>query len=227
MGQRSQIYIRISDNYNEKPTLIAKYFQWNFAERMISRARHGIEYIKSSAKYLSSDTVKERINRIFDVNFDMKDVALSTDILKEWVEYSSKYYELNEINDYIFHAQDNNDGKLFIDVDEKGNVKYCFTDYDMQILSPEKYMDWDFENWQQSEYLDREDAEICINNINYILENAKQMTGAELEEFISFDYSEQIKNLAKKLNIEIESTSKVIEAESINNNELENCEVKM
>lgn len=227
MGQRSQIYIRIKDDYNEKPTLIAKYFQWNFAERMISRARHGIEYIKSSAEYLSSDTVKERINRIFDVNFDMKDIALSTDILKEWVEYSSKYYELNEINDYIFHAQDNNDGKLFIDVDEKGNVKYCFTDYDMQILSPEKYMDWDFENWQNSEYLDREDAEICINNMNYILKNAKQMTGAELEEFITYDYSEQIKELAKKLNIEIESTSKVIEAESLNNNELENCEVEM
>ena len=87
---------------------------------MISRARHGIEYIKSSAEYLASDTVKERINKIFDVNFDMKDVALSTDILREWVEYSSKYYGLDEINDYIFHAQDNNDGKLFISF-----KKYC------------------------------------------------------------------------------------------------------
>ena len=77
-GQRSQIYIRIKDDYNEKPTLIAKYFQWNFAERMISRSRHGIEYIKSSAEYLSSGTVKERISKIFDVNFDMKDIALST-----------------------------------------------------------------------------------------------------------------------------------------------------
>lgn len=227
MGQRSQIYIRISDDYNEKPTLIAKYFQWNFAERMLSRARYGIEYIKNCAEYLASDTVKQRINKIFDVNFDMIDVALSTDILKEWVEYTSKYYGLDEINDYIFHAQDNNDGKLFIDVDEKGNVKYCFTDYNMQILSPEKYMEWDFENWQNSEYLDKEDVEICKNNINYILKNAKQMTEKELNEFINFDYSEQIKKLAKKMNIEIQTKAKEIEAESTVNNELENCEIEI
>lgn len=226
MGQRSQIYIRIPDDYNEKPKLFAKYFQWNFAERMISRARHGIEYIKATAEYISSDTVKERINKIFDVNFDMKDVALSVDILKEWVEHSSKYYELEEINDYIFHAQDNNDGKLFIDVDEKGNIKYCFTDYDMKILSPNQYMDWDFENWKNSEYLDTEDVEICQNNINYIIENAKQMTEEELEEFINFDYSKQIKDLAKQLNIEIQSTSLKVDVEQ-SNNELENYEVEI
>lgn len=223
MGQRSQIYIRISDDYNEKPTLIAKYFQWNFAERMISRARHGIEYIKSCAEYLSSDTVKERISKIFDVNFDMKDVALSTDIIKEWIEYSSKYYGLDEINDYIFNAQDNNDGKLFIDVDKEGNIKYCFTDYDMQILSPEKYMDWDFENWQKSEYLDKEDVAICINNINYIMKNAKQMTGTELEEFMKFDYSEQIIKMAEKLKIKIK-TNETIELETEQNqDEIDIC----
>ena len=45
MGQRSQIYIRIKDE-DGNTTLFAKYFQWNFGERMISRARYGIEYIK-------------------------------------------------------------------------------------------------------------------------------------------------------------------------------------
>lgn len=34
MGQRSQIYVR----YNEK-LLFARYFQWNYGTRMISRAR--------------------------------------------------------------------------------------------------------------------------------------------------------------------------------------------
>ena len=223
MGQRSQIYIRIADDYNERPTLIAKYFQWNFAERMISRARYGMEYIKDNAQYLASDTVKERISKIFDVNFDMKDVALSTDIIKEWIEYTSKYYGLEEINDYIFNAQDNNDGKLFIDVDKEGNIKYCLTDYDMQILSPEKYMDWDFENWQNSEYLDKEDVEICKKNIEYITKNAKQMTEEELQEFMDYDYSKQIIEMAEKLKIPIKKEDTIeIEAEQ-NQDEIDMC----
>ena len=223
MGKRSQIYIRITDDYNERPTLIAKYFQWNFAERMISRARYGMEYIKDNAEYLSSDTVKERISKIFDVNFDMKDVALSTDIIKEWIESSSKYYGLEEVNDYIFNAQDNNDGKLFIDVDEKGNIKYCLTDYDMQILSPKQYMDWDFENWQNSEYLDKEDVETCKNNIKYINKNATQMTNEELLEFIGYDYSKQIIEMAEKLKIEIKKQETIeLEAEQ-SQDEIDMC----
>ena len=53
MGQRSQIYIRIWDKDNDTPKLYAKYYGWNFGERMISRARHGIEYIKSYMEYIS------------------------------------------------------------------------------------------------------------------------------------------------------------------------------
>ena len=74
MGQRSQIYIRIIDEDNNK-ILIAKYFQWNFAERMISRARHGIEYIKDSLKYINQDNVQKKIDKIFDVNFDMQIIS--------------------------------------------------------------------------------------------------------------------------------------------------------
>lgn len=48
MGQRSQIYLR----YNGK-LVFASYFQWNYGERMISRARWGIEHVKwySDEKY--------------------------------------------------------------------------------------------------------------------------------------------------------------------------------
>ena len=67
MGQRSQIYIRIMDNYNENPILYAKYYSWNFAERMISRAKYGIEYIKKNIGYITLDSTKKKINRIFDV----------------------------------------------------------------------------------------------------------------------------------------------------------------
>lgn len=46
MGQRSQIYVR----YNKKDMngvnckkLIANYYQWNYGERMISRATGGVQ----------------------------------------------------------------------------------------------------------------------------------------------------------------------------------------
>ena len=86
MGQRSQIYIRIKDNYNENPKLYAKYFSWNYGERMISRARYGIDYIKRNENRLDINSVKEKINRIFDVNFDMKDIAITSDLISEWIE---------------------------------------------------------------------------------------------------------------------------------------------
>lgn len=52
MGQRSQIYIRYNIEYQGKQYkgLIARYYPWNYGERMISRARSIIEYIKD--KYL-------------------------------------------------------------------------------------------------------------------------------------------------------------------------------
>lgn len=60
MGQRSQIYIRIWDKDKENPKLYAKYYGWNFGERMISRARHGIEYIKSYMEYISLESTQEK-----------------------------------------------------------------------------------------------------------------------------------------------------------------------
>ncbi|MBP3800714.1 MAG: hypothetical protein J6I85_01590 [Clostridia bacterium] len=200
MGQRSQIYIRIQDNYNEYPKLYAKYYSWNFGERMISRARHGIEYIKNYMEYIYDKYNQEKINRIFDVNFDMKDIALTSDLIKEWVK---DFSDSDIANDYIFVDTANNDGKLFIDVLKDGTIKYCFTDYNLKILTPTKYMNWDFENWENSEQLDKEDVEICKNNMKYIKENAVQMTKDELQEFIDYDYSKQLSEVAKELNIEI------------------------
>ena len=184
MGQRSQIYVRITDE-NDNKILIAKYFQWNFAERMISRARYGIEYIKEELKYIAQDTVQERLNKFLDVNFDMNSIVISTDILQEVREqfWDNKKF----INDYIFTMQDNNDGKLFIDCNQKtGEIKFCFTDYNLKILTPNEYMKWDgVKGWEK-------EFPSCKDNINYINENAKLMTDEELEEFIHYDYSKQI-----------------------------------
>ena len=201
MGQRSQIYIRIWDKDNDTPKLYAKYYGWNFGERMISRARHGIEYIKSYMEYISLKDTQEKINRIFDVNFDMGDILLTSDIIKEWIEQFSDTYNANE---YIFECTANNDGKLFIDVTKDGEIKYCFTDYNMRLLTPVKYMDWDFSDWRNSEQLSKEELKTCEDNIAYIKKNAKFMTEAELQEFIDFDYSKQIGELANDLKIKVD-----------------------
>ena len=106
-------------------------------------------------------------------------------------------------NEYIFECIDNNDGKLFIDISKDNKIKYCFTDCNMKILSPKQYMDWDFENWEKSEFLNKEEIEICKKNIEFIEENAIQMTDEELQEFIDFDYSKQISELVDNLGIKI------------------------
>lgn len=82
MGQRSQIYIRIKDK-NKNKILLAKYYQWNYGERMISRARYGIEYIKRNLDNYFHNDVIEKINRTFDVNYDMKDIQLSYNIIED------------------------------------------------------------------------------------------------------------------------------------------------
>lgn len=93
MGQRSQIYIRYNVNYvygsaTDHPKtqnfkgLIARYFQWNYGERMISRARYIIEEIKDEFmeyKYCFNDNEKlEKLKRFCETNFDMKDIVFSS-----------------------------------------------------------------------------------------------------------------------------------------------------
>lgn len=198
MGQRSQIYVRIERENGEK-FLIAKYFQWNFAERMISRARYGIEYIKESVNHLMLDSTMEKINRIFDVNFDMIDVAISSDILTDY--FKEEWYKDTEQNKFIFNIQDNNDGKLFIDVNKAGKIKYCFTDYEIKTLfNAKQYMDWDYENWENpTDFLTERDINKCKENIKNIQENAELMSHEELEEFINADYTEQLNQIKEKI----------------------------
>ena len=49
MGQRSQIFVRYNKEEGKKH-IIARYYQWNFAERMISRARYGMGWIHQMVK---------------------------------------------------------------------------------------------------------------------------------------------------------------------------------
>lgn len=187
MGQRSQIYVR----YNKK-LVVTNYYQWNYGERMISRARYGIEYIKEN--YLeyrtwifNNESDMEKLRRIFDVNFNMKDIVISSDIIHEWKEQFSQY----NFNEFVFRMQGNNDGKLFVDISKDGIVKYAFLDCECDtdhIMNATQYMDWNSEEWEKSEYISEEEKQSCKENLGKIEEMAALMTKSELEDFINYDY---------------------------------------
>lgn len=187
MGQRSQIFVRYEDNGQKK--MIARYYQWNYAERMISRARYGIEWLKETYKY--SFEIERKLYRILDTNFDMIDCVISSDIIKEFVDDDWENYGYT-LNNFMFYAQDNNDGKLFIDVLSNGTIKYAFLDYDnKKIMSGTEYMRWDRgKKWREpTEYFNQEDIDICIKNIKEINKMAKKMKADEVKEFMEMDYS--------------------------------------
>lgn len=189
MGQRSQIYVRYNKG-NEKG-LIANYYGWNYGDLMISRARWGIYNILKNlqySRYYMNESNVTKLSRILDTNFDMHDIATSCDIIEEFHEQ----FPEKDFNDFVFLKQDNNDGKLFIDICDDV-VKYAFLDKyanSDNIMDGEAYMCWDnCKEWRENEYFSSEDVKICEENIKFISENATLMTKEEVEEFINYNYT--------------------------------------
>ena len=54
MGQRSQIFVRFEKEFGEKE-IVARYFNWNYGERMISRVYHTIAWIKDHLESTNFD----------------------------------------------------------------------------------------------------------------------------------------------------------------------------
>ena len=100
-----------------------------------------------------------------------------------------------EFKDYVFMSQDNNDGKLFVDIQDDG-IKYCFLDSTSNtdnIMDAAAYMTWNHLNhiepdWTKSKYITLEQKEKCRKNIITISEMAALMTKEEIEDFINYDY---------------------------------------
>ena len=188
MGQRSQIYVRYTDE-NNKVYLVARYFPWNFGERMISRCRHTLDWIQEHIKYKHYFTNEiEKLCRIIDVNFDMHDVVISSDIIDEY--FKENFDDDISFNDYVFEMQPNNDGKLFIDIKDDV-IKYAFLDYGCtvdKIMDAEKYMEWNWQGWRTSDSLDEDEKKTCEDNIKEINKIATLMTEDENVDFINYDY---------------------------------------
>ena len=193
MGQRSQIYVKYEENL-----IVANYYQWNYAERMISRARSIVEYCMDRLQYdwtFKEHTSIEKLRRFCDINFDMRDVVTSTNIFKEYEEAVQEgWTEPGTFNDYGIKHQDNNDGQLFIHI-TGGIIKYAFASYEGydKVLTPSGYMEWDErKDWDTpTEYFDEEDIEICRNNIKFLEEHAVLMTVEELNDFVNGDYEQK------------------------------------
>lgn len=208
MGQRSQIYVRYSpkDARNEKPRkkrLVASYFQWNYGERMISRARYTLDWLRKNRKYMWLDS-EERLRRIVETNFDFVDVVLSSNIAKEFEKYADKD---ETFRDFAFFGQDNNDGILLIDVPEgRRKMKYAFLGHDFEttrkVLDGEGYMRWDGScdedgtDWRDDKYI-KGFVKKTERNIRRISNVARLMTPEEVDEFMSYDYERDM-DLKKK-----------------------------
>ena len=182
MGQRSQIYVIYKDNQN-RDCISATYFQWNYGERMISRARYTMEWIKGQISDLGSLWYTGHKRRYIEsVNFDYKDVVIGQDLIEEWKDYKQGVPNAN-LNDYIFNA-DNNDGCLFIDARVPQNLRYAFTTYDYKdgVMGPEAYLKWDDvpQKIRNTKFTKR--------NINWITHNAKLMKKKELEAILKTTY---------------------------------------
>lgn len=182
MGQRSQIYIHFNVSRNEG--MIARYFQWNHGRYMVSRARSVIELLKKYLQYPQisfsgkSDILK--LSRFCDIDFDMRDIGISADIL----EVCRKLQKFDK--DSVF-GQPNNDGQLLIDVTDNG-IRYCFIEYytDPNPMNAEQYMKW---NTECETYPDRhEPDDYTERNIAFIDTVAELMTEQEVREFLDRDY---------------------------------------
>ena len=171
MGQRSQIYVAYKDNEEHK--LVARYYQWNFGSRMVSRARGLIEWLSERIDYLAWES--DKIARVADVNFDFRDIVISTDLIEE-----KRKYGFNP-----FTEVDNDDGKLFILVEGK-SLKYCFTDGDIAApLTAEQYMEWD----NCAKDTEENDGSNYTENCKFLSE-FELMSEEELWKMINANYKE-------------------------------------
>lgn len=184
MGQCSQIYVVYND-YENEPHINATYFQWNYGERMISRARYTLGWIQSHFDLFSNlSSVAYKLRYIESINFDYKDVVVGRDLVEEWRKFG--YKDSTSFNDYIFNC-DNNDGCLVIDARDKNQLKYCFTEYDIQnsrTMGPVGYMKWD-----STPYKDR-NLKSTKSNVHWITHHAKLMSTEELKEILNMAFEE-------------------------------------
>lgn len=228
MGQRSQIYVKVN-TINKDDTvdthLTATYYQWNFKERMVSRARYITDWVRSHVKYWTYE--KEKLKAFMKVNIDMENVIDTADILEETIEWVDYKIPTKGFNSDIFYDQDNNDGQFFLEVtydvenDSIVNCKYAFVTAPGSdtVIDVYDYLSvYANKGWRKDESskdffmevagdifsyeIQRGDFDIIStawDNAEELSKMAELMTREELMSFVEFDYTEQLKVVRKNV----------------------------
>lgn len=243
MGQRSQTYIRVYNEFtgNGEPAhyLIARYHQWNWGHYMVSRLRSFIELAQKEHKYFyDGEYVYRKIPEFLDFNPDIRSIISGTDIIEDSLLYSDAKTQ-EDLMDYIFNRQDNNDGQLYIDV-TPDKIYYAFVEEGKSdIMDAEEYLNWDAvwkyedngkasrKTWEDEED-DQEVIDYTKDNLKFLKAAARIMTKEHLADFRNCDYSKQTKNYPsarlelQKLRREFEEYKKNIQTsrEKITNDSL-------
>lgn len=170
MGMRSHIMV-IIETANAK-RVIANYYHWNYMERMLSRARHGIEWMQD-ANYITLKGVEAE--NIFDVNFDMRDYQSHLNLLESLED---------DVTAPLRAIGFEQDGGLIIHLTDDG-VRYALVTADGDVLSPIEYMEWDSRDYMVStdEYIaefDDEQMTAYKSNIEF-LNGVPMLTQIEVE----------------------------------------------
>lgn len=181
MGQRSEIFVFYEQN--GKKHVVARYFGWNYAERMVSRVTYTAKWLKNriNLSFNKADLVS-----IIETNFDIVDHLKSSDIINHYNGRDA----VSVLPDGML-----NDGRGFIFVSEKGDVKYCFTDNDsLEPLDANAYMIFDTSccynkyKWTNREYRFSAQMKKCRDNIRWLKKNASLLTRDELNTLIKGVY---------------------------------------
>lgn len=160
---------------------------------MISRVYHTIAWIKAHLELTNSDPGqylsqnRKKLVRILDTNFDMYDITIASNILKEYEEFDWHM----PLNDFMFNGQDNNDGKAFIDVKRNGMIKYALLTSDNVLCNPSEYMVWDIDKeWMiPDKYISKRMIGITEEHIEELSDIATLMTEEEVKEFMEYEYA--------------------------------------
>lgn len=182
MGQRSEIYVAF-EMANGQKKITARYFDWNFAERMISRVRYTAEWLSMHSCVSIS---KDDLIPIIETNFDMVDHMQSAKIEPA----TFKPFKLHvKASDFL------DDGRAFIYVNLKGKIKYCFTNnHDLTPMDCDSYMifdtecNYDYAKWINPEYKNSKKMSKCRRNIKWLSSHAEVMTQKELDDFLAAEY---------------------------------------
>lgn len=228
MGQRSQIYVKVN-TINKDGTvdthLTATYYQWNYKERMVSRARYITDWVRTHVEYWNYD--KEKLKTFMKANIDMEDVVDTTDILEETIGWLDYDVPTKGFNSEIFHNQDNNDGQFFLEVtyddrnDSIVDCKYAFVTFPGSdtVIDVYDYLSGYADKGERKDKSSKDffmqvagdifsyeiqrgdfDAiSTAWDNAEELSKMAELMTREELMSFVEFDYTEQLKVVRKNV----------------------------